>query len=50
VDLETFITPIPTFPPQGGRRFRVLYPIAKGTSPGGEEFPPSSRGTLIRLY
>jgi len=24
-----FINPIPTFPPQGGRRLRVVNPIAK---------------------
>jgi len=46
VDLETFITPIPTFPPQGGRRLRVFDPIAKRTSPEGEGFPPSPMGTL----
>ena len=48
VDHETFITPIPTFPPQGGRRFRVLHPIAIGTSPEGEGFTPSLKGTLKR--
>jgi len=46
VDHKTFITPIPTFPPQGGRRLRVMDPIATGTSPQGEGFPPSPKGTL----
>jgi len=35
-----------TFPPQGGRRLRFLHPIAKGTSPKGEGFQPSPKGTL----
>ncbi len=59
VDQETLITPIPTFPPQGGRRLRVRDPVAKGTSracPGllirrageGEGFPPSPKGKLNR--
>ncbi len=46
VDHETFITPIPTFPRQGGRQLRVLDPIARGTSPEGEGFPPSPKETL----
>ena len=46
VDHETFITPIPTFPPQGGRRLRILDPIAIGTPPEGEGFTPSLKGTL----
>ena len=28
LDHEPFITPIPTIPPQGGRRLRVLHPMA----------------------
>jgi hypothetical protein len=46
VDQETLITPIPTFPRQGGRRLRVRDPIAKRTSPEGEGFPASPKGTL----
>ena len=46
VDQETPITLIPTFPRQGGRRLRVRDPIAKRTSPEGEGFPPSPKGTL----
>jgi hypothetical protein len=47
VDHETFITPIPTFPRQGGRQLRVLDPIARGSPPEGEGFPPSTKGTLM---
>jgi len=48
VDHQTFITPIPTFPPQGGRRLRVMDPVATGTSPQGEGFPVS-RISIIAL-
>ena len=48
VDQETLITPIPTFPHQGGRRLRVRDPLAKRTSLEGEGFPPSPTGTLNR--
>jgi hypothetical protein len=48
VDHETFITLIPTFPPQGGRRLRVLHPIAKGTLPEGERISPFPRETPKR--
>ena len=50
VDHETFITPIPTFPRQGGRQLRVSDPIARGTPPEGERFPPSPKGTLITRF
>jgi hypothetical protein len=45
VDNETFITLIPTFPPQGGRRVKVIDLIVIGTSPECEEFlsPPKGR-------
>ncbi len=40
------VTLIRTFPPQGGRRLRVLHAVAKSTSPEGKRVPPSSKGTL----
>jgi hypothetical protein len=37
------ITPIPTLPPQGGRRFRVVDPIAKRIFAEGAGFLPSPK-------